>query len=279
LEAVGFKAPEVTEVDWREQIKDEDAKKFAESSTDVNHLVQRALDMRKTLSNAVVKPGEDATEEQIAAYQKALGIPAKVEDYEFPALPEGQVMTDAIRDGRLEWAKRFHDLGVPQATATALMELVSHDNSTMTAAELKAAKDYVERSEAALKELWPGEEYKTNVTLAKRAAEGITAKAGVNYDDFINIETGDGRLLGDHPDFVRVLAAIGREQTEGTMGPTLTQTQRETVLEQIGELHAKIAEAQYEGNNKLANQLYQKELVLQKQIADEPVPGSGTNPA
>ena len=75
FEKIGYKPPEPQEKDWREFIEGEDGQKYAERFTDLNSLVSGSIDMRKQLSSAIVPPGKDASDEQIAAYRKAIGIP------------------------------------------------------------------------------------------------------------------------------------------------------------------------------------------------------------
>ena len=53
--------------DWRASITDPDALKFAEDSTDVGHLANRAVEMRNKLSTAIQIPGKDASDEDHAA--------------------------------------------------------------------------------------------------------------------------------------------------------------------------------------------------------------------
>src|SRR3546814_5257070 len=62
-------------------LTDEEAKKFAERSPDLNHLVKRAMDINTRLSKGMVIPGKDASEEDVAEFRKANGVPEKAEGY------------------------------------------------------------------------------------------------------------------------------------------------------------------------------------------------------
>ena len=70
LNAVGYEVP-----DWRDGITDEEAKKFAKDSPDLDHLAKRALEMRQKLGKGISVPGEDAKPEDVKAFRDALGIP------------------------------------------------------------------------------------------------------------------------------------------------------------------------------------------------------------
>ena len=263
-------APEPVVVDWREAITDEDSKKFAESSTDINHFVKRAMDMRQKLSNSIVKPGKDATDDDVIAYNKALGIPGSPGNYEFPSVPE---MTDEIKASQETWASRFHQLGISQEAATALIEAVNSESLEHEAALAEADKVFAEKQSEALKAEWKGDDYDVNITFANRALEDIANRAGLNIDALRQIETKGGRFLMDRPEMVKMLAAVGREMAEGTLGPVMTQTEVETAQDTIRELGKQIEEAQAANDSRLADQLYAKQLGVYDKMGDQPLVG------
>jgi len=271
LETIGYKPPEVN---WRDQVKDEDGKKFAADSTDINHLVKRAVDLRKQVSNAIIRPGKDAKPEQIAAYKKALGVPESPDDYPFPALPKEQ-LTDEVKASRKAWAEQFHKLNISKDAATTLFKTLDEEVKKVETAQVAADKAFAQSQDDKLKAEWK-DDYDSNKTLANRAFKEIADRSGVNLEELIKIEMKDGRFLMDRADIVRLFATIGREMAEGTLGPALTDAERDTLDEQIGSLRKRIAEAQREGNSKLANKLYQDEQkLIAKQKGDQPIVGVG----
>lgn len=273
FEAIGYK-PEVKTIDWREQIKDDDAKKFAESSTDVTHLVKRALDMRTKLSNAIVRPGKNASPEEVSAYRKALGIPEKHEEYEFPEVPADK-LTPEVKEARAAWSKRFHDLQIPKEVAKNLLQMVGEDSAKHLEDQVKADKAYADKSEAALRSEWKGDEFDKNKNMADRAFKELASRAGLPVDALTKLETKDGRFLMDRPELVKLFAVVGREMAEGTMGPTLTESEAETIDGQIKDIRTKQAEAQASGDSKLANTLYQKEQALiARRSGSKPIVGA-----
>lgn len=272
LDAIGYKAPEPK--DWRTDIKDDDAKKFAESSTDINHLVKRAIDMRNKLSNAIVRPGKNATPEDIAAYRKAVGIPEKPDEYEFPELPSDQ-LTDEIKASREQWSKRFHDLGVPKEVAKSLITAVNDETEKLLVSQIEDDKAFARKQEEALRNEWKGADYDKNKLLANRAFEEIANRAGIKLDVLTKLETNDGRFLMDRAEMVKLFAVIGREMGEGSLGPTLTESQAETLDSEVRTLRQQQAEAQQNGDSKLANRLYQREQALiAKMKGNKPIVGS-----
>lgn len=262
FETMGYTPPEAEKinVEWRDQITDEGAKKFAEDSPDINHLVNRGVELRKQVSNAIIKPTDTSNEEQMAAYRKALGVPDKFEDYEFPDLEEGQ-LTDAVIADRAKWAERFHNMNIPTETAKALSELLNEDTTKVLAAQAEADKLFSEAQEAKLKADW-GDDHEKNKTYANRAFKDIAERAGVNLEDLTKIETKDGRFLMDQAEVVRMFATIGREMAEGSLGPVLSESEIDTIDGQIRDLRTQQVEAEGKGDSKLKNKLYQKELAL-----------------
>jgi hypothetical protein len=270
LDAVGFKAK-----DWREDIADEDAKKFAESSADINHLVKRAMDLRKQVSNAVPKLGKNATEEQVSAYRKAMGIPDEATKYEFPAQSDGGDAPEEVKASQALWAERFHSLNVPKDTAAGLVKFLAEDAAKIQEAQVEADKAFAKAQEEALRDTWQGEDYEINKALANRAFSEMASRSGVALDTLRKMETKDGRFLMDNADMVKLFSVVGREMAEGTLGPAISDSERETGNEQIQELRQKIREAQDAGDSKLANKLYQKEQgLIKKYGGDQPIIGS-----
>lgn len=276
LKAIGVEVPEAKEVDWREQITDEDVKKFAESSTDLNHLGKRALDMRQKLSKAIFLPDKKSSKEDVAAFNKALGIPDSPEGYAFPELPEAE-LTDDIKASREAWAGRFHSLNVSTEAASKLMEFVREDAAKHTEAQIAADKAFAAEQEKALKSEWKGDDYEKNKALANRALSDIAGRANIKLEDLTHMETKDGHFLLDNANILRVFAALGREMSEGTLGPVLSEGESETLQGEVEKIREQIAEAQDKGNSKKANALFAKEQALLAKIhGDGPVVGAET---
>jgi hypothetical protein len=276
LEAVGYKAPEPVEpqeFNWRDAITDPELKEFAERSTDLNHFVGRTKELRSRLSRSIVVPGKDASDEDVIAYQKALGIPATAEDYEFPNVPESD-LTEEVKASRASWAAKFHELGISKPAALALAEARNAEEQQIAEAAVAADKAFAAKQEETLQAEWKGDDYKLNTELANRAFEDMANRAGLSVDELRHIETKDGRFLMDRADIVRMFATVGREMAEGSLGPTMTDAQLETNAEQIRALQTQIREAQDKGDSKLANSLYQKELALQEKAGNQPVVGA-----
>jgi len=270
--AAGLSAPEAKEVDWREGLPD-DLKKTADRFTSKDDAIRSIVAFQKRESQVRV-PGKDATDEEMAAYQKAVGVPDKPEGYEFPELLEGE-LTEEVKASREVWASRFHALKVPQEAARALTDAFNEDVVAQKTAEIAADKAFAEQQESALRDEWKGEDYETNIRLANRAFEAAADRAGIPFADLKNLKTKDDRLLMDNALMLKMLAVFGREGSEGSLGPVLNDGERETMQEQLVELRAQSEKASADGNSKLANKFYQKALALQEKISgSQPIVGA-----
>lgn len=105
---------------WRAALPDEFKEhEFVKTFQKPGDFVKSALEIKterdtlKTkMANAIFKPGEKATDEERAAYFKALGRPDKAEEYEFPD-------KDKNAPEMVKWAQeRFHKVGLNKEQAT-----------------------------------------------------------------------------------------------------------------------------------------------------------------
>ncbi len=258
-------------LDWREELPGE-LKEVAERFASTEDAV-RAIVAYQKRDGQVRVPGKEATEDEIKAYTKAVGVPENVDGYEFPNLPKDEV-TDEITASRKAWAERFHKLQVPAETAKVLTLALQEDVTAVNEAALKADTEFAKSQEDDLRVEWKGEDYERNVMLATRALTELSERSGVKITDLKSIETKDGRFLLDRADILKVFAVVGREMAEGLLGSTLTDSEKETIGEEIIAVREQYAKAQSERNTKLANSLYQKELVLiAKQEGAKPIVG------
>lgn len=246
--------------DWTADLPD-DLKETGKRFTSKADAVRAINDFRKRESQVRV-PGKNATPEEIATYHKAIGIPENPEDYEFSDLPEGLELTEEVKASRAEWGKHFHKLGIPKEAAKEISRLANEESLRELKAVKEADEAFVKQQEAALRSEWKGEEYDRNKTLANRAFTELASRTGLKLDDLTKIETKDGRFLMDRAEIVRMFAAIGREMSEGSIGPTLTESEKDTVEDQIRGVRQQVAEAQSVGDSKRANKLYQQEQAL-----------------
>ena len=266
------KTTEAVSEDWREHIQDTKLRDHAGKFTSVLDLVSKHFELRQSLSTAIQPLGKDATDEQIGIYRKLTGVPETAEGYKFPDLADGEVLTDQVKASRATWAERFHSLNVSAETAEKLIAFVGEDGAAALVAQANDDTKFAEETLAALKAEWPGKEFERNKAFADRAAAKVF---GDGLDDVRNIETKDGRFILDHPAFVKMLAGIGREMSEGRLGSVMTEGDQNAIENQIDDLEGKIDKATNEGDGEKANKLYIEQQELYRKLhGSVPIVGS-----
>jgi hypothetical protein len=257
---------------WRDLIEDEKLQKHSERFTSIDALVQANLESRQKLSKAVVPPGKDAAEEDVAAYREALGVPKDVDGYEFP-LPEGMERTDEMMDSEDHWSNIFIDNNIPKATADVLINEFRGEIEKMMGQKSEADQHYTAQSEADMRKEW-AEDYDKNIIFASRASEALL---GEDFETMRHVETADGRYILDNPVLIRMFAKLGRDMGEGTLGSVATDSEKETLLDQANSYRDKRLDAHAKGNNAEARRWDEKErLILEKIHGSGPIVGADT---
>ncbi len=261
---------EPTEADWRSTLPD-DLKKHAERFNSVEDLVKANVDSRQKLSKAIVPPGKDAEPEEVEAYRKLIGVPAKAEGYKFEML-EGAEPTEADKAFQGAMAEAFHELNITNEQAKGLNAVWNEMTEAAQEAQAEADKKFAEESEATLRREW-GADWDTNKTHAERAAAQMFGEEGL--EDFRRLETKDGRFVADYPLLLRALASMGREMAEGGLVPPMSKDQAEQFEDELKGLREQIQKAKAEGDHEKADRLYQKELqMISKAKGSQPLVGS-----
>lgn len=210
-------------------IGDEKVREFAGQHTGLEEFAKRALGLRQAASQRdgfVKLLGKDATDEDRAAYRKAMGIPDKPEDYGIVA-PKGQEELLGTPEEVGAFARLAHDLGLTRAQVQSLTEFDLGRKvkfADRTSAEADAA---IGKVETALRQEW-GADYDANLA----HADGLVREFG--GDELIAQMRDLG--LNRHPVVVRFLARIGRElapdhpaigQTTGSLASEYDQMEAE----------------------------------------------------
>lgn len=251
---------------WRDSITDEDHRSVADRFNSPADAIKSIVDLRKQISTSIRLPGENASDEDVAKFNKAIGVPDSPEGYEF-TMPEGREPTDADKAFQGKMAEIFHKSGV---SATAAKNLIDGYNEMTVAAEeaqATADKQFVEETEAALQTKW-GKDFERNKNLSSRAAKYLF---GDNFEDAAQIETKDGKFILDHPVIMEALAKAGVEMAEDgfmKMDPEAAGS----VQEEINNLNKELHEAHMAGDSKKAGELNDKVQKLYAKL-------HGTKPA
>lgn len=256
--------PETPSFDWgqaRQTIQDEKLRSHAERFTDLESLVKGNLEQRQKLSSAIVKPGKDASEEDIQNYRKALGVPESPDKYQFEGINLEEA-DDTMKSAVGHWQKVFHDNNVPVDVAQKLTQAQQEIVKQVQEKQKQADEEYAKQSEETLRQTW-GTDYENNREYANRAAQELF---GEDFESVRNMEDKSGRYVLDNPAFMKILAKVGREMGEGRLGPVMATGEVESIKDQAKELARQRYEAMDNGDMKLAKQLDKKEKELWEKV-------------
>ena len=219
--------------DWRAGITDPDAKEFATRLATPADAVKVALDFRKQNSGMIRVPGKDATPEDKAKFNKAIGVPETVEGYKFEL---GREPTDADKAIQGSLAKIALESGVPASAMSALSKAVAELAGAQKAEENRVAVEARAANEAALRKEW-GADYERNKTLATRAVQAFgEVKSHPEVIEFFDKTMVNGQKLGDHPIMVRLLGNVGNRMGEGEFIGAVGSDQRSSLQTELNQI-------------------------------------------
>lgn len=143
---------------------------------DLPSLFKSLKDTKAALSqrqDGMVKlPNSQSTEEEIAAYRDAIGIPESVDGYEL-TLPEASELPEGIQfqEGDLQQFREFaHKNGIAPETASALLRYQAQVEGEQISQIRQEQQDWKADQQEQLRNEWGGK-WEQNQMLAKRAAE------------------------------------------------------------------------------------------------------------
>lgn len=209
---------------WSDLIKaiaDEDARKFAERFTDLAALAKGGLDLRKASSQRegwVKLPGDKATDEEKAAWRKAVGLPEGPEGYGL-ALDKAEAEADpeaVDRFGRL--LKVAFDNGAPKGAMAAIVEWYNSENRTIATRAIEARTAADQQGEQDLRREWGGD-FDTRIGGSARAAQYF---GGPDY-----IKAMEEAGLGNNPHVLRAWAKVAAMTAESV--PSIAQPRQQSV--------------------------------------------------
>lgn len=212
--------------DWRASLEDEGLRKVAEKFTTPAAVLKSYAELEKRLGKSIVKPGKDASEEEVKAFHKALGVPDKPEDYKVE-VPEGIEWGDDDKALMDSFLGKLHSAGAPpqavEAATAWYFETLREAEEARTAEAERIRKE----GEAALRKEWGGD-YDKNLALANDAIRQFGGEQLA--------QTLKERGLDNDPAMNRAFAEIGRRMSEAAPLTGMSEDQKTTVQNRIDEL-------------------------------------------
>ena len=152
-------------------------------------------------------PGKSATDDEWRQVYKRLGAPDSAKGYDFKVSP------DSINDFELDaFRTAAFEAGLNSKQAGRIAQFMEGTVTQSRAAMEEGADAVRYEGEQELRQEW-GQAFDQQVQLAHKAA--VTFLGGTELLD--NVELADGRLLGDHPEIVKMFANLAREIGEDNL--------------------------------------------------------------
>lgn len=260
-EEVEVESTGATDDDWRASIADPDLQRLAGRYESVSAMAKAVADLRRETSVRIKPLGANASPEEIETFRRQTGVPETADGYKFDT-PESYETTEADMAFRQEMAQAMHGANVSAGQAAALNAslntFLDRQRSEISRAEAAA----LEANVAALQQEF-GADYDRNIEFARRAARSF---GNDGFVEFLETNVVDGVPLGDHPEFIRAFARIGRENSEPAIDIGGISGDRGTLEDRIRHKRTEIQQALDRGDHKVARRLDQEERELWQQM-------------
>ncbi len=176
----------------------------------------RDAESKISSNRAIFKPEEGASEEDIKAYHKALGVPENPEDYIKDAkTPNGADLSEQDYAVATDFAKAMHQAGAPKPVMDAALSWYFQNQEAAAEAQDEHDERVRYETERELKEEF-GAKYKA--TVSSIASLFAQAPGGSDLDNedglysrLIGGRLADGTMIGDDPDVIRFLSQVAQE--------------------------------------------------------------------
>jgi len=248
---------------WRETLP-EDLRGRMEKFSSPTDVAKAYAELEARQSEAITLPGADASEGQVAAFRKKLGIPETAEAYveavPAPEIPDGGPVSAEQAQGTVaKFAGIAHEHNIPPAAFKALSEAYFADLSAAHAEAIEGVTKAGEAAAAALDREW-GRDAEANNSFSKRPIAQFDPDG--EFREFLNDKTVDGMQIGNHPAFRKFFARLGRSMSERTAVLEPTEQEVADVNKQAADLRQQVREALNAGDNALARKLDEQERAL-----------------
>jgi hypothetical protein len=231
-----FKLPD--DFDWRTHWAAGDDKllKLAGRYASPKALLEATAALRTKLSSGkVIEPlGEDATDEEKAAYRKSMDIPDAPADY-LAKLPDGLVIGEDDKPIVEAFLGKMHAANAPQGVTNAALDAYYEIVDQQNAAEIEATEQAKKACEDTLRSEWetPGE-YRRNENILQNYVGALPEAVRDAFDKGVGP---DGVPLGYNPEIRKWLVARALEDNPvATVVPGAGANQASAIADEIATL-------------------------------------------
>jgi hypothetical protein len=188
--------------DWRSTIPEEiRGHKSLEHITDVGALAKSYVNAQSMIgADKLAIPGKHATDEDWGEVYRRLGRPDTPDGYELVnEMPEGIEQNDDM----LNWFRATaHEIGMTPTQAQKMLGKYNQFLGTQMGADEGMVEQLRETTEIELKK-----EY--GAAFADRVSNGNAVMQEFGAEGLTELQMADGRLLGDHPEIIKMMVNVG----------------------------------------------------------------------
>lgn len=233
-------APEVAQSveDWRSSIpEDIRGHKSLDHISDVGALAKSYVHAQSMIgADKIVMPGKTSTPDDWNEFYNRIGRPESSEAYN---LPEPQDF-DADPNMTSWYRQAAHEIGLTESQASKLYEAYNNFASTQGQnAEMNHQVTLEETQQELMREF--GEAYEDRIN------QGFGVVANFGDPEMLEAQMSDGTLLGDNPDFIRLMGKVGA-YIQSKVGEDSLEGVRTSGGISPEEAMAKVAEIKAEGS-------------------------------
>ncbi len=244
-------APATWPEDWRQRLAGDDKKalKALERLSDPTAVWKKARELETKLSSGEYRrvPPKDATDEDLAAYRKEIGLPEKPEDYEI-SLPDGVVMGAADKPVFDSFKGIAHQANMTPDQLNAAANWYFQQQREQAEAQDDYDAEFRKTAEDELREEW-GNDYRRNVnaisSVFAAAPEGVKERL---LSGRIPVYDKDGNTvgmapLGNDPAVVRWLSSLALElNPASTIMPGTHANSMQSIDDELDALRKRMSE-------------------------------------
>lgn len=178
------------------------------------------LELEGKSKDALFIPGENATDEERAAFYTRLGRPESADKYsitrpeDVPETLYNEDMAAAIKAISFKSNMTDAQAQVFNAEVATLFKQAAELQQQQETEKQQQEQQALETAVNTLKDKWKGEEFKANTELASRAFKLF---GGEEAKKFIEETKINGLALGDHPIFLEIFANIAKKIGDDTL--------------------------------------------------------------
>jgi hypothetical protein len=187
--------------------------KDLEKYTDPRAVYTSLRDLQTKISKGELKAAAtpfpaQGTDEQKTAWRQANGLPATKDDYgKNLKLPDGVVLGEADKPFVDSFAQSLFEQGATQSEFDRALSWWVKAQDTSQAARSEADGRFKIDSEVALRTEWTGAEFAKNMNAFGAFRSELPDEV---QSLLFTARTADGQVLGNHPAFIKIGAALGR---------------------------------------------------------------------